>query len=145
MHPVARFAKPDAGRLPALQGNLKAPGVYLRTNRYRLPILDPDSPFWHRRPIVITKVKWQAIGKVDRELGRVLELIMEVDMWLAGIAGVAAFTQELTLFYCITGFYRYASRAQVGKVMVEAMPLAQSLRFPRASGQATKTYHLATQ
>ena len=52
----------------------------------------------HGGAIVISEVKGQSLSKIERENNGILSLMMDMNMRLAGIAGVATFTDHLSLF-----------------------------------------------
>jgi len=79
---------------------------------------DFHSSLGHVRPIVVAEIERQPFGEVRRVEIRVLALQVNVDMGLAGVAGVAAFADLLPFFYGVAGFHAYAAAFEMGDEQV---------------------------
>ena len=63
-----------------------------------------ESSLRHRRTVVISEIERKPLCVVERVKVRVLPLMMDVDVWLARIARVSAFTDNLSLNQYVTRF-----------------------------------------
>ncbi len=86
----------------------------------RLVTFDTVAAFGHGRAIVVAEVERQPLRKVDGVNGRVLALVVDVDVRLAGVAGVPALADDLPLGDRFAGFDGHAAVFQVRNHQVGA-------------------------
>src|SRR5687768_10190560 len=67
----------------------------------------------HGCTVMISKVKRQALCKIDRENGRVLSLVVDVNVRLAGVTGVSTLADHLSFLDHFSWFHAHAPLFQM--------------------------------
>lgn len=75
--------------------------------------LDDEAAARHRRAVVIAEVEGEALCEADRVGLGILTLVVEVDMGLAGVAGVPAAPKQRPLLDLLPGADRDAAALEV--------------------------------
>jgi hypothetical protein len=81
--------------------------LHERSLRDGVPVHNPDSAFRHWYAVMVTKIQREPLSE-SPSIGRVLALVVNVDMRLARVAGVAAASYDLPLPHLIANHYRHA-------------------------------------
>ena len=76
------------------------------TLRDGAPVHNPDPAFRHGYAIMVTKIQRESLSE-SPSIGRVLALVVNVDMRLTRVAGVAAASYDLPLPHLIANHYRH--------------------------------------